>query len=305
MILCCGEAVIDMLPATAPDDAPSFRPVTGGAALNTAIALARLGQATGFFGGLSRDAFGKILIEAMQAEGVDLSRAPLFDAPTTLAFIHPGDGTQGFSFYDRESAGRQLTAMSLPPLDGIKALVFGGISLIHRPAAGAFEALMQMAGADRLILLDPNIRPALIEDAEEDYRKRLDRMLPMADIVKLSDEDAAWLGPVSPEDLLSGRACLVLHTHGRDGVTLHSRHGTLHVPAPEAEVIDTVGAGDTFNAAFLAALAEALPLTPRAVGLADAEILERAAQFATRAATLSTTRPGANPPTDKELSCAP
>ena len=285
MILCCGEAVIDMLPTTAPDGAPAFRPVTGGAALNTAIALARLGQSTGYFGGLSRDAFGQMLTEAMQREGVDLSFAPRFDAPTTLAFIHPGDGTQAFSFHDQESAGRQLTPISLPSLDGIDALVFGGISLIHRPAAGAFEALMQMAGPDRLLLLDPNIRPALIGDAEEDYRKRLARMLPMADLVKLSDEDADWLGPVSPQGLLSGRACLVLHTHGPDGVTLHSRHGTLHVPAPDMEVTDTVGAGDTFNAAFLAALAETLPLTPRALGLADAETLYRAARFATRAAT--------------------
>jgi fructokinase len=305
MILCCGEAVIDMLPTTAPDGAPAFRPVTGGAALNTAIALARLGQSTGYFGGLSRDAFGQMLTDAMQQEGIDLSHAPRFDAPTTLAFIHPGNGTQGFSFHDSDSAGRQLSAMSLPPLDGIDALVFGGISLIHRPAAGAFEALMHMAGPDRLLLLDPNIRPALIGDAEEDYRERLARMIPMADIVKLSDEDTGWLGPLASEDLLSGRACLVLHTHGPDGVTLYSRHGALHVAAPEAKAIDTVGAGDTFNAAFLAALAETLPLTPRALGLADAETLATAARFATRAATLSTTRPGAHPPTREELACAP
>ena len=305
MILCCGEAVIDMLPTTAPDGAPAFRPVTGGAALNTAIALARLGQPTGFFGGLSQDSFGQTLTDAMQGEGVDLSLAPRFDAPTTLAFIHPGDGTQGFSFHDHESAGRQLSPISLPSLDGIDTLVFGGISLIHRPAAGAFEALMQMAGPDRLILLDPNIRPALIGDAEEDYRKRLARMIPMADIVKLSDEDLDWLGPLAPQELLSGRASLVLHTHGPDGATLHSRHGASHFPAPKAQVTDTVGAGDTFNAAFLASLAETIPLTPRALGLADADTLRRAARFATRAATLSTTRPGANPPTRKELTCAP
>ncbi len=302
MILCCGEAVIDMLPTTAADGQAAFRPVTGGAAVNMAIALARLGQPAGFFGGLSEDGFGETLVTAMQAEGIDLSRAPRLDAPTTLAFIHPGHGTQGFSFYDSNSAGRQLSAMSLPPLDGLTALAFGGISLVHRPAAGAFEALMQMAGPERLVLLDPNIRPALIGDAEEDYRKRLARMIPMADIVKLSDEDAEWLGPIAPQDLLSGRAALVLRTHGANGVTLHSRHGAHRVPAPKADVIDTVGAGDTFNAAFLAALAETLPLTPRALGLADAETLQRAAAFATRAATFSTTRAGANPPTREDIS---
>jgi len=305
MILCCGEAVIDMLPTTAPDGAPAFRPVTGGAALNTAIALARLGQSTGYFGGLSQDSFGQTLTDAMQGEGVDLSLAPRFDAPTTLAFIHPGDGTQGFSFHDHESAGRQLSPISLPSLDGIDALVFGGISLIHRPAAGAFEALMQMAGPDRLILLDPNIRPALIGDAEDDYRKRLARMLPMADLLKLSDEDLGWLGPFSPQELLSGRASVILHTQGADGATIHSRHGAIHLPAPKAKVIDTVGAGDTFNAAFMAALSKIGHLSPRALALAPAEILARAAEFAITAATLSTTRPGASPPLLKEIPCAP
>ncbi|MBR9842342.1 MAG: carbohydrate kinase [Rhodobacteraceae bacterium] len=305
MILCCGEAVIDMLPDQTADGAPAYRPVPGGAALNSAIALTRLGQPVGFFGGISTDTFGQTLATAMQAEGIDITHAPRFEAPTTLSFIHPGAGTQGFSFYDIDSATRQPGPLTLPPLDKMNALLFGGISLIHRPAAGAFEALMQMAGPDRLVLLDPNIRPHLIGETEEDYRKRLARMLPMADIVKLSDEDLDWLGPLPPEELLSGRASIVLRTHGANGATLHSRHGTRHLPAPKANVIDTVGAGDTFNAAFLTALTETNHLSPRALGLASPDILTQAAAFAIRAATLSTTRPGANPPTREELSCEP
>ena len=126
-------------------------------------------------------------------------------------------------------------------------------------------------------------------------------MIPMADIVKLSDEDLDWLGPLMPQDLLSGRAIVIAQTHGAEGVTLHSRHGEIHVAAPKAHVIDTVGAGDTFNAAFLTALSDSLTLTPRAIGLAEAETLHRAARFATRVATFSTTRPGANPPTRSEI----
>ena len=305
MILCCGEAVIDMLPAKTADGTPAFSPVPGGAALNSAVALARLNQPTGFYGGLSKDRFGTSLAEALETEGVDISHAPRLDAPTTLSFIHPGTGTQSFSFYDIDSATRQISPLHTPPLGHVDALLFGGISLIHRSAAGTFEALMQMAGPDRLILLDPNIRPYLIGDAEDDYRKRLTRMLPLADLLKLSDEDLDWLGPFSPQELLSGRASVILHTQGADGATIHSRHGAIHFPAPKAKVIDTVGAGDTFNAAFMAALSKMDHLSPRALALAPAEILARAAEFAITAATLSTTRHGASPPLLEEIPCAP
>ena len=305
MILTCGEAVIDMIPETLRDGTAIYRAVPGGAALNTAIALARLDQPVGFFGGLSGDAFAAQLRTAMTREGVDLGRAPQIDAPTTLAFIHRSGASQSFSFYDQNSATRSLSPLHLPPLDDVTTLVFGGFCLIHRPAAGAFEALMQMAGAERLILLDPNIRPALIEDQEEDYRKRLDRMIAMADVIKLSDEDIDWLRPDPPEQLLTGRASVVIHTHGADGVTLFSRYGAQHVPAPAAEVSDTVGAGDTFNAGFLTGLARAGIHSPADLARADRATLENAAELGVRAASISVTRPGANPPTLKELSCAP
>ncbi|WP_235871437.1 carbohydrate kinase family protein [Shimia sediminis] len=305
MILCCGEAVIDMLPETSPDGARLFRQVRGGAAVNCAVALARLGQDVGFFGGLSTDPFGRFLEEEMRAEGIDLSRITPVVAPSTLAFIHPGDGTQDFTFLDEGSAGRSLSAMTLPDLEGVQAGVFGGISLIHPPGAGAFEALMQAMGPERLVLFDPNIRPALIGDQAETYRARLARVLPLADIVKLSDEDSAWLHPDPPEQLLQGRASLVMHSHGADGVTLYSRHGQQHLPASPVAVVDTVGAGDTFNAGVLAGLAAENLLSPAALARADAGALNRAAAFGIRAATFSVTRPGANPPTRKELACAP
>lgn len=305
MFLCCGEAVIDMLPGQTAEGQTAYVPQTGGAAVNVAIALARLEQPVGFFGGLSQDGFGDMIAGALRREGVDLGRVTAQIAPSTLAFVHPGAGTQRFSFFDQGSAGRGLTIASLPPLDGIRALVFGGLSLIHRPGAGLFEALMQMAGAERLTLLDVNIRPSLIEDQEDGYRQRLDRMMAMADVLKFSDEDLDWLRPDPPEQLLMGRASMVLHTHGAGGATLYSRHGAQHVPAAPQQARDTVGAGDSFCAGVLASLAEQALLAPRALARADAAPLIRAVAYGVRAASYSVTRSGANPPSRKELSCGP
>lgn len=301
MILCCGEAVIDMLPTDTPGQ---HQTVTGGAAVNSAIALARLGQSTAFFGGLSTDAFGQILIDTMQAEGVDLSLCTPVDAPTTQAFVTLKDGSPRFTFQDEGSAGRTLGFAQIPDLEGVEALVFGGLSLIHRPGAGTLEALMQMAGDARLTLLDANIRPALIE-VEEGYRKRLGRMMAMADILKFSDEDIDWLQPDPPEQFLMGRTVLVVHSHGPDGVTVYSRRGVQHIPTTPVPVVDTVGAGDTFNAGLLASLAEQGLLSPAALGRSSAGQINRAAAYGVRAATYSVTRVGANPPSRKELSCAP
>lgn len=301
MILTCGEAVIDMLPAELADGASGFRPVTGGAAVNCAIALSRLGQSVGFFGGMSNDTFGQFLMQEMQREGVDLSRISPVDQPSTLAFVHPAGESQGFSFFDTDSAGRSLAVTMLPDLTGVQALVFGGISLIHRPAAGAFEALMQMAGHDRLILIDPNIRPALIGEEEAGYRERLQRMMAMADIIKLSDEDIDWLHPDPPEHMLTGRAALVIHSHGADGATLYARHGSQHIPTSPVEVVDSVGAGDTLVAGLLASLFEQGITTPAQLARTDMGTLNRALAYGIRAATYSVTRAGATPPTRKDL----
>nr|WP_093117160.1 carbohydrate kinase [Salinihabitans flavidus] len=302
MILTCGEAVIDMLPATTGDGRPCFAPACGGAAVNVAIALARLGQRAGFFGGLSTDAFGRLLRDRMAGERVDLSRAAVTPAPSTLAFVHLTEGSPEFSFFDEASAGRCLSHADLPALDGVGALVFGGISLLRTPGAGTFEALMQRAGPERLCVLDANVRPALIgTEVEAAYRARLARMMAQADVIKLSDEDFDWLRPGPPAAFLSGRVALVLVTHGAGGATAHSRHGALHLPAPQVTVADTVGAGDSFLAAVLALLSDRGQLTPQALALAPEAVLHDALAHGIRAASLSVTRPGADPPTTGEM----
>ena len=300
MILCCGEALIDMLPRESTGGEPAFSPYAGGAVFNTAIALGRLGAKTGFFGGLSTDLFGEQLVSVLEASKVDASLAARSDRPTTLAFVTLTDGHAKYAFYDENTAGRMLTAADLPTLSqDVNAVFFGGISLVAEPAADAYAAFCAREAGNRVIMIDPNIRPGFITD-EPRYRARLDAMLGQADIIKVSDEDMDWIG-VTPEQLINGGAALVLVTRGAEGVDAVTAAGTFRVAAQRAEVVDTVGAGDTFNAGLLAGLDEAGLLTRDALRGADQAALTPALELGTKSAAITVSRAGANPPWRNEL----
>ena len=194
MIVCCGEALIDMLPRETTAGEPALAPYAGGAVFNTAIALGRLGVPVEFFSGLSFDLFGQQLRASLAASHVGSRYAHVSGRPTTLAFVHLVDGHATYVFYDEGTAGRMLTEADLPALgDDVDALLFGAISLIPEPCGGAYEALMKREHARRVMMLDPNIRPDFIPDREK-HVGRIRRMMAMADIVKLSDEDLTWFG---------------------------------------------------------------------------------------------------------------
>ncbi|RVT86615.1 carbohydrate kinase [Rhodobacteraceae bacterium CCMM004] len=304
MILCCGEALIDMLPRTTAQGAPCFAPYPGGAVFNTAIALGRLGAEAGFFSGLSTDMFGAQLAAALAASGVDAAPAARSDRPTTLAFVQLVDGHATYAFYDENTAGRMLSQADLPPVaDDTTALFFGGISLVVEPCGATYEALAAREAPARTIMIDPNIRPGFIADAAA-YRARLDRMLGLADIVKVSDDDLRWIAgegalDALAADLLARGPRLVCVTRGAEGVTGYTADGAVTVPAHPVAVVDTVGAGDTFNAGVLAALDEAgalakgAPLPPT--------VVEAALSLGARAAAVTVGRAGANPPRRDEL----
>lgn len=299
MILCCGEALIDMLPRESAGGEPAFAPYAGGAVFNTAIALGRLGAPSGYFGGLSSDLFGRMLIAELEASGVDHQFCPRSGRPTTLAFVTLTDGHAQYAFYDENTAGRMLAEADLPlEASGIDALFFGGISLVSEPQAESYAAFCARAG-DRPVMIDPNIRPGFITD-EARYRARLERMLRRADIVKVSDEDMDWLG-TTPEALLTGGAALVTVTRGGEGVDLVTREGTRRVAARRVTVVDTVGAGDTFNAGLLAGLHKAGLLSRQALSEARLDDLHGAAELGVQAAAVTVSRAGANPPWAHEL----
>lgn len=306
MILCCGEALIDMLPRTAQTGEAAFAPYVGGAVFNTAIALGRLGAPAAFFSGISSDLFGRMLAEALAASRVDLSHVRFFDRPTTLAFVHLEEGQASYTFYDENTAGRMLTQSDLPILgEQVKALHFSCISLIPEPCGSTYEALMRREHEHRVTMLDPNIRAGFIADRPR-HLARMRRMIAMADIVKLSDEDLAWFGEAgSPDEIAmrwleSGPEVVVL-TRGGHGAVGYSRQCRVEAPARPVDVADTVGAGDTFNAGLLAWLHEKELLNKPALAALTATDLEDALAFAVAAAAITVSRPGANPPWRHEL----
>ncbi len=300
MILCCGEALIDMIPRQSKLDEDAFVPVAGGAVMNTAVALGRLGAETQFFSGLSNDLFGEVITEHLAASNVDFSAASFSDRPTTLAFVKLVDGQASYAFYDENTAGRMLDVSNLPDVSA-DALFFGGISLVVEPCATVYEALMLREAPHRLTMIDPNIRPSFITD-ETVYRARINRMMAAADVIKTSDEDLEWLiGSTDAGSLLDAGASVILLTKGAEGVSVVTKDGTAEVPAAKANITedsDTIGAGDTFNAGFLAGLARQNCLSKAKLMQAD---LVAATSLGAKAAAITVSRAGANPPWASEL----
>ncbi len=307
MILCCGEALIDMLPRQTVAGEAAFAPYAGGAVFNTAIALGRLGVPAGFFSGLSTDLMGEILIDTLAASKVDTSLAARSARPTTLAFVKLVNGQASYAFYDENTAGRMLAVADLPALpEGVAAFFFGGISLINDPAASTYAAFMARAAAGgRVTMIDPNVRTGFITD-QAGYRARIAGMMAMADIVKLSDEDLHWLegaGDIAAlaRGILSRGPKLVLVTEGAKGARAITAVQDRFVAAQKVTVADTVGAGDTFNAGVLAALHRAGVLTKAGLLALPDATLDAALTLGNRAAAVTVSRPGANPPWSHEL----
>lgn len=307
MILSCGEALIDMLPRESTLGEAAFAPYAGGAVFNTAIALGRLGGKSAFFSGVSTDMLGEILAETLTASKVDIRHLARSARPTTVAFVKLVNGQATYAFYDEGTAGRLLSVEELPVLPAeVNALFFGGISLVNDPAASTYEALQMREAPTRVTMIDPNIRPGFIAGKETEYRARIERMIARADIVKLSDEDLHWLmgpGDVSAlaRAIVAKGPKVVFITEGAEGARAVTATQNRFCPATKVTVADTVGAGDTFNAGVLAALDEAGVLQKATLAALSDAVLDAALSLGTRAAAITVSRAGANPPWSYEL----
>ncbi|MFF4296829.1 carbohydrate kinase [Streptomyces vinaceus] len=292
MIVVGGEALIDLVPVARPPGALVPRP--GGGPYNTALALGRLGAEAAFCSRVSTDGFGEGLLAGLRAAGVDLSLVQRGPEPTTLAVpsLAP-DGSAAYGFYVEGTADRLFTLPAQLPA-GARALALGTCSLALEPGASAYEALLRReSGRGLLTLLDPNIRPALIADPAA-YRARFLGWLPYVSVLKLSEEDARWLGGSVSDWLAAGPSAVVL-TRGARGLAAWTREGARYeVPARPVAVADTIGAGDTVNAALLHRLSGSA---------ADAPVdWPGVLAYAAHAAALTCTRAGAEPPYAAELS---
>jgi fructokinase len=297
-VVVAGEALVDLVP----DAQGALTPLLGGGPFNTARALGRLGQPAAFIGAVSRDRFGDRLAEALAADGVALDARLHTDRPTSLAMAEVdacGAATYRFYFSGTSAEGLEPdTALAVLPED-IGALHVGGLGLVLEPLAQAVEAMVERLSGDALVMLDPNVRPSLMGDPGR-YAARLARVIARAEVVKVSDEDLGALFPGRPAEasaqaLLAQGPKLVLLTLGEKGAMAFGAFSPFHVGAPRVAVADTIGAGDSFSGAWLARW---LRLE---ASLGDEEAVRDATSFACRAAALSCTRPGADPPTQAEL----
>ncbi len=307
MILCCGEALIDMVPSTSVDGDTCFVPKAGGAVFNTAIALGRLGADVGLFTGVSNDFLGRILHDELTASNVQTRHLVTRDAPSSLAFVELNKGQAQYTFYTDNAADASLTAAEVPAdLTDVTALFFGGISLCTDPTATTMQAVMTAQSANCVTMIDPNIRPSFISD-KATYRARLFDMIGHSDILKISDEDLNWLVPEinSIEAQLAAFVDddkLVFVTKGADGADAYL--GTQKVASADAKsvkVVDTIGAGDTFNAAILHVLAARGSFRDPTHFTPSITAIQAALDLAIATAAITVSRVGANPPWAAEI----
>lgn len=302
MFLVCGEALFDMFVRPSEDGKVRLHAVPGGSPFNVALGLARLGQPVQFFSGLSQDVMGRKLARFMQAEGVGLDYAKYTSGPTALSIVELNEeGSPDYAFYGSMPAYQALTESDLPLLpDTIRFIHLGSIATVLQPTAGTLASLAERECGTRLIAYDPNVRPTIEPDLDM-WRRALARLSALAHLIKVSAEDLAILFPEAAQDAivarwLAGRARLVVVTEGAKGAVAWTRHRKLHCPQAPVKVIDTVGAGDSFQSALLAGLAELDVLTVEALGNISEHNLLRLLQFAGSAAAMTCSRRGADLP---------
>jgi fructokinase len=306
VVVVCGEALIDLTHGA--NDAPMhYVGHEGGGPCNTAVALGRLGTPTGFLGRLGVDRFAQALRAHMSASQVDLRYVNETTDPSMLAVATIGAGGNAeYAFYLTGTADVGLTVESLPKLgETVRVLHFGTLALALEPVGSALCSLAAREKGRCLIALDPNVRLVAIANADS-YRTRIESMVALADVVKISDADLQGLWPSVDVDqqaaaLFASGPALLCVTRGSDGVTVF--HGSMRfdVPATKVDVVDTIGAGDTFNAALLHHLVDAGADTREGVLALSEEEVRDAVAFAVRAAAVTCTRAGANPPWANDL----
>ena len=307
MFVVCGEALFDVF---ATGDTPTGMAMdarVGGSPFNVAVGLARLAQPVAFLSQVSRGFLGERLMRALTAEGVNIATVQRSDAPTTLSLIGlDAQGVPSYSFYGEGCADRLLSDDALAALPaGIKAINFGSYATVVGRTAQTQRALVEREQGRALIAYDPNIR-LNVEPALEVWRAQIDWMLPRTQLLKVSDEDLRLVWPgLAPSDFaaraLAQGVKLVVVTRGGEGASGWNAQGQADMAPVAVNVIDTVGAGDTFQAAPLTWLAEHDALSAEALAALSKAALADALGFAAKAAAITCSRRSADMPRRAEL----
>jgi fructokinase len=311
MFVVCGEALMDVFAVCETGTGITLDARIGGSPFNVALGLARLGQPVSFFGALGKGFLGERLMRAFIEEGVLTGSIVRTEAPTTISLVGlDARGVPSYSFYGEGSADRQLTVQDLSVLPPqISAIHFGSFATVVEPIASTSRALIEREHArgaqGAVISYDPNIRLNVEPDVQR-WRDQLQWMLPRTQVFKISDEDADLLFPGQPVEALAAQwlatgVPFVIVTRGAQGALAWCKAGAVVVPPVKVEVIDTVGAGDTFQAALLTWLAEHELLRPAALAAISTDHLAQAATFAVKAAAITCSRRGADLPRRAEL----
>ena len=307
MLLSCGDALIDFLPVKSADGRDAAVPVAGGSCLNIAVGMARLGAPAGFVGGISTDLFGRMIADHALASQVELRYATRSEHQTTLAFVRTVGGEPQYAFYDEGTASRNwVYRPGSIPFDEIEAIHVGSTTLVDDQGATQALAMLKDARGSVTISFDPNCRPKLVKHKTH-YVERMNAFAAIADIVRMSDVDFEFLygggdHAGRAKSFIEAGASLVVVTRGIKGAQAwHKEAGVVEVEAPTVDVVDTIGAGDSFQAALLFALRAIGRIKSESLAQTNADELRRALSFASGCAALTCGRAGADPPRQADV----
>jgi fructokinase len=309
VILCVGEAVIDLIQTDIAGTGQAFLPVPGGCAYNTSITIGRLGAPVSFLGRISNNFFGEMQANRLRENNVNDTLLIRCEQNPVLAFIKTEEGKDPqYAFYEEGTSDRSLSPEELPAQlpENTNGIVFGSISVVMEPIGSTIESFIIREARNTVTAFDPNIRPFVIKDRNA-YLKRFEKLTGASVIVKISLEDYKYIDAASQpkealENLIDMGTRLAIITLGPQGARamLRRNNGSVtEVSAPGIDVphiADTVGAGDTFHGAFLAWLEQRGKLSRNAIAELDENDLFNALVFANKAAAFVCGRHGAQSP---------
>jgi len=292
-----GEVLIDLIP-----DTDQYLAVVGGGPANTAKALAKLGVKTYFIDGISNDEYGQMTKTALLAANVLLNHAQYSNKPTCTAKVTLSkSGSASYEFIIEDTATFDFSATWLPDPQRLKPslLHIGTLATVIEPGASVLFKWAQSVATVAPIVFDPNIRPAVLGNRDQ-YVKKVEKWVAISSAVKVSDEDLNWLYPGKAiveiaKKWLEVGVQLVVVTLGEQGITAFRKYEQISVDAVKVVVADTVGAGDTVGAVLVEAI------TNNGLDNLTGEVLKRMLNRAVKAAAITVSRTGANPPSKAEI----